>query len=405
MAGGKTMSKEKNRQIFEKGDGVLQLTPTWVPRGFNEPGHRLRLHPDDYFALGMDRGGICERWLGSVTVALNGPKTGPTEGMSYVLDPATGEKVLFADVVEDLGADLIGEDLQKKYGTWPTFAKLYDYDRPLFHHLHLTEDKANLIGRHGKPEAYYFPRQYNPTLGRFPVTYFGFDPSTDPEDIKDCIRDFDKGDNRITDYSRGYRIQLGTGWYTPAGVIHAPASVVTYEPQWNSDVNTIMENVTMGEVNGHNMLTDCAPENEKDDVDALFAQIDWKESTRPDYRSTYFRAPKPLAVTQEGLSEAWVAYANEWIAGKEVTVAPGAEITLKDQACYCALVVEGHGSFGTFACEAPGMLRYGQNSGDEFFVSEASAKKGITIRNTSPYENLVILQNFANNNPAVPATV
>ena len=79
------MSKETIRKVFNDGDGILQLTPTWVPRGFNEPGRRLRLHPDDYYALGMDRGGICERWLGSLAKALNGPKTGETEGMSYVL--------------------------------------------------------------------------------------------------------------------------------------------------------------------------------------------------------------------------------------------------------------------------------------------------------------------------------
>ena len=85
---------------FKTVKGVLQLTPTWVPRFFNEPGHRLKLHPDDYFAFGMDRGGICERWLGSVTVALNGPKTGPTEGMSFVLcDRETKETVLFADAI------------------------------------------------------------------------------------------------------------------------------------------------------------------------------------------------------------------------------------------------------------------------------------------------------------------
>lgn len=399
------MSKEKIRNTFTKGEGILQLTPTWVPRGFNEPGHRLRLHPDDYFSFGMDRGGICERWLGSVTVALNGPKTGKTEGMSYVVDTDTGDKILFADVVEELGADLIGNDLLKKYGTWPTFAKMYDYDKPLFHHLHLTEEKANKIGRHGKPEAYFFPRQYNSYLGRFPLTYFGFDPSTNPEEVKDCLRNFDTKDTRITELSRAYRVQLGTGWYTPAGVIHAPASVVTYEPQWNSDVNTIMENVTTGEVNGHNMLTDCQPEDEKDSIDALFAQIDWKESTRPDYKDTYFRAPKPLAKSQDGLSEDWVAYANEWVAAKEVTAAPGASVVLTDLACYCALVVEGHGTFGSFACEAPGMLRFGQNSGDEFFVSDSAAKKGIKITNNSKYENLVILQNFANNNPAVPTTI
>ena len=400
------MANVRVKEIFENGKGVLQLTPTWVPRNFNEPGHRLRLHPDDYYAFGMDRGGICERWLGSVTVALNGPKTRKDEGMSYVLaDRASGEKILFADVVDELGADLIGEDLQQKYGTWPTFAKLYDYDKPLFHHLHLTEEKANRIGKHGKPEAYYFPVQYNSYLGRFPLTYFGFDPSTDPEDIKRCIRDFEKYDTRITEYSRAYRIQLGTGWYTPAGVIHAPASVVTFEPQWNSDVNTIMENVTMGEVNAINRLTDCTPEGEKDSVDALFDQIDWEESTRPDYREKYFRAPKVRETGQAGVEEKWVAYANEWVAAKEITVEPGAKVVVNDSTCYCALVVQGYGSFGEFACEAPGLLRFEQFSADEFFVSESAAQKGIVIENKSNCEPLVILQNFANNNAEVPATV
>ena len=400
------MSSDNIKKVLNKGKGVLQLTPTWVPRGFNEPGHRLRLHPDDYFAFGMDRGGICERWLGSVTVALNGPKTGPTEGMSYVLaDPDTKETILFADAVKELGADLIGSALQEKYGTWPTFAKLYDYDKPLFHHLHLTEERANKIGRHGKPEAYYFPIQYNSYLGKFPLTYFGFDPSTTKEEVMECIRNYGVRDTRITELSRAYRVQLGTGWYTPVGVIHAPASVVTYEPQWNSDVNTIMENVTMGEVNAGNLLTDCQPKEEKGDVDALFAQIDWEESTRTDYKQKYFRAPKPLAVTQKGLTEKWVAYANDWIAAKEVTIAPGAKAKLSDDACYCALIIQGHGTFGAFECEAPGVLRYGDVSGDEFFVSESAAKKGIVAENSSSYEPLIILQNFANNNPAVPQTL
>ncbi|MCI9067201.1 MAG: hypothetical protein HFI65_00680 [Lachnospiraceae bacterium] len=400
------MSKETIRKVFEDGEGVLQLTPTWVPRGFNEPGRRLRLHPDDYFALGMDRGGICERWLGSLAKALNGPKTGETEGMSYVLvDRASKAKQLFKDFVEELGADLIGDALMEKYGTWPTFAKLYDYDKPLFHHLHLTEEKANKIGMHGKPEAYYFPPQYNASyLGRFPLTYFGFDPSTTKEEVMECLKNYDVKDTRITELSRAYRIQLGTGWYTPAGVIHAPASLVTYEPQWNSDVNTIMENVTMGEVNPHNMLTDCAPEEEKDDLEAIFNQIDWEESTRPDYKETYFRAPK-VRQESDAAVEKWVAYANEWVAAKEVTVYPGQSYVLTDAACYCAVISQGHGTFGKFECQAPEMVRYEDLTADEFFVSEAAAKKGIKITNGSSYEPLVVLQNFANNNPDVPATV
>ena len=392
------------KEVFEAGKGILQLTPTWVPRGFNEPGHRLRLHPDDYYAFGMDRGGICERWLGSINRALNGPKTGETEGMSYVLvNKETKEKVLFKDFIDELGADLIGDTLMEKYGTWPVFAKLYDYDKPLFHHLHLKEEMANRIGMHGKPESYYFPPQYNaPYLGRFPLTYFGFDPSTTKEEVMDCLRNYDVKDNRITELSRAYRIKLGTGWYTPAGVIHAPASVVTFEPQWNSDVNTIMENVTMGEVNPHNLLTDCAPEEEKDDLEAIFNQIDWEESTRADYKETYFREPKIKSSTNEAV-EKWVAYANDYVAAKEVTVLPGQTYTLTDQSAYGLVVTQGHGFFGYFECEAPGLLHFDDISGDEFFISEKAAKAGIVVKNTSTYEPLVLLQNYANNNPEVPA--
>ena len=392
------------KEVFEAGKGILQLTPTWVPRGFNEPGHRLRLHPDDYYAFGMDRGGICERWLGSINRALNGPKTGETEGMSYVLvNKETKEKVLFKDFIDELGADLIGDTLMEKYGTWPVFAKLYDYDKPLFHHLHLKEEMANRIGMHGKPESYYFTPQYNaPYLGRFPLTYFGFDPSTTKEEVMDCLRNYDVKDNRITELSRAYRIKLGTGWYTPAGVIHAPASVVTFEPQWNSDVNTIMENVTMGEVNPHNLLTDCAPEEEKDDLEAIFNQIDWEESTRADYKETYFREPKIKSSTNEAV-EKWVAYANDYVAAKEVTVLPGQTYTLTDQSAYGLVVTQGHGFFGDFECEAPGLLHFDDISGDEFFISEKAAKAGIVVKNTSTYEPLVLLQNYANNNPEVPA--
>lgn len=392
------------KEVLKQGNGVLHLAPTWVPRSFNEPGKRLRLHPDDYFAFGMDRGAICERWLGSLAKALNGPKTGPNEGLSFVVDQNGGQRLLL-DYVNELGAELIGQALMDKYGTWPTFAKLYDYDKPLFHHLHLTEEKAQKIGMHGKPEAYYFPPQYNSGyLGRMPLTYFGFDPSTTKEQVMYCLKHYSVRDTRITELSRGYRAQVGTGWYTPAGVVHAPASLVTYEPQWNSDVNTIMENVTMGEVNPAHLLTDCTPEEEKNDLEAIFSQIDWEESTRPDYKQTYFRMPKLRCQSGQGY-EKWVAYANEWVAGKEVTILPGACYTLTDSACYCAIVVQGHGTFGVFECEAPELVRYGDMTGDEYFVSEAAAKRGITIRNTSSYQNLVILQNFANNNPEVPQSV
>ena len=78
---------------------------------------------------------------------------------------------------------------------------------------------------------------------------------------------------------------------------------------------------------------------------------------------------------------------------------------ITDPACYSIIVTQGHGKIADFKCEAPDLLRFGQNSADEFFVSEPAAKAGVVIENHSDYEPLVFLQHFANNNPEVPTEV
>src|SRR5690625_2879423 len=79
----------KNIQIAEKaleqGKGILRLAPNWVPRSFCVPGRRIKLHPDDYYVLGGERGGIDERWFSSTTPAENGPLTGENEGLSQIV--------------------------------------------------------------------------------------------------------------------------------------------------------------------------------------------------------------------------------------------------------------------------------------------------------------------------------
>ncbi len=49
------------------GNGIFRLPQTWVPWSFLQSGRRLTLHPYNYYALGMHRGGIGERWFGSTT--------------------------------------------------------------------------------------------------------------------------------------------------------------------------------------------------------------------------------------------------------------------------------------------------------------------------------------------------
>ena len=51
------------------------------------------------------------------------------------------------------------------------------------------------------------------------------------------------------------------------------------------------------------------------------------------------------------------------------------------------------------------MLRFGQLSADEYFVSEAASRAGITIRNDSRWEPMVILKHFGPNHPDMPQAV
>ena len=397
----------KIKQTFEQGGGIFCLMPVFVPRRFSRAGFRLRLHPDDYYALGTKRGSIKERWFSSVIPAMNGPLAPADEGMSYVLpfDGNTAGKFTLREAVDVLGRDLVGDELMTRYGGWPMYSKFFDYEVPLFHHLHLGFDAAAAVRRLGKPEAYYFPPEMNNYAGTFPATYFGFDPDVSKEEVMERLMLYEKGDNRITELSRAYRIQLGTGWYTPPGVIHAPGSYLTYEPQWNSDVNSVYENIASGEVYDYDFLVENCPEDKKRNLEYVMSLLDWEKNVDPHYRKHYFRPPVACPNSDGRYAEKWVAYANDYIAAKELTVQPGQKVVVSDGAAYGCIIIQGHGRFGAYDAEASVMLRFGQPSNDEFFVSEAAAKQGVVIENRSRFQPMVILKHFGPNHPDMPRTL
>lgn len=397
----------KIKQTFEQGGGIFCLMPVFVPRRFSRAGFRLRLHPDDYYALGTKRGSIKERWFSSVIPAMNGPLAPADEGMSYVLpfDGNMAGKFTLREAVDVLGRDLVGDELMTRYGGWPMYSKFFDYEVPLFHHLHLGFDAAAAVRRLGKPEAYYFPPEMNNYAGTFPATYFGFDPDVSKEEVMERLMMYEKGDNRITELSRAYRIQLGTGWYTPPGVIHAPGSYLTYEPQWNSDVNSVYENIASGEVYDYDFLVENCPEDKKRNLEYVMSLLDWEKNVDPHYRKHYFRPPVACPNSDGRYAEKWVAYANDYIAAKELTVQPGQKVVVSDGAAYGCIIIQGHGKFGAYDAEASVMLRFGQPSNDEFFVSEAAAKQGVVIENRSRFQPMVILKHFGPNHPDMPRTL
>ncbi|HBP37871.1 MAG TPA: hypothetical protein DD640_03865, partial [Clostridiales bacterium] len=223
-------------QAMEQGRGVLRLAPTWVPRSFCRPGKRIKLHPDDYYKLGQQRGGIDERWFSSTTRADNGPGTPEDEGLSYIVVESGGrsEKVLLRDAVASMKADAVGASIWNKYAAWPMFSKFFDNAGPLPFHIHHMDRHAARVGQAGKPEMYFFPAQMNNHGGEFPFTFFGFNPETSRDEVRHALAAFARGDNKILDLSRSYKLVLDTGWDVPPGVLHAPGSLCTYEPQFAS---------------------------------------------------------------------------------------------------------------------------------------------------------------------------
>jgi hypothetical protein len=391
---------------LEQGKGVLRLAPNWVPRSFCVPGRRIKLHPDDYYAMGGERGGIDERWFASTTPADNGPLTSKDEGLSFIVFENGGkiEKVRLLDAVAELKGQIIGERLWKEHKRWPMYSKFFDNKAALPHHIHHRDEHAALTGQLGKPEAYYFPPQANNHGGEFPYTFFGLYPGVTKDQVRKALKDAAKGrDNSITSLAPAYRLDVGTGWDVPPGVLHAPGSLCTYEPQKASDVFAMYENITHDQVVPKELLWKDTPKEKEGDVDWLLSVIDWDLNVDPDFVKNRFMAPKPVRPVKEmeaaGYIENWICYKSDAFCAKELTVLPGKTVTIKDSACYGFITMQGHGKFGVWDIETPALIRYGQLTSDEFFVTEEPAKKGIVIANPSKHDPIVLLKHFGPGNP------
>jgi len=390
---------------LDQGEGILRLAPNWVPRSFCIPGRRIKLHPDDYYALGAHRGGIDERWFSSTVPADNGPETAPDEGLSYLVvqDGQETHKVLLRDAIDLAGRAMIGSRLMDVYGRWPMFAKFFDNKGGLPFHMHQMAKDAERVGQQPKPEAYYFPRQLNNYGADFPYTYFGFVPGVTREDVRQCLLDWDKGDNKITYLSTAYRLQLGTGWDVPAGVLHAPGSLCTYEPQYASDVFGMFQSLVNEVPIEWDMLVKNVPDAHKQDLDYILDMLDWETNLDPQFREHHFMAPKPVRplaeMEQEGYQDMWISYRSPGFSAKETTVLPGQSVTLVDQGCYGLIMLQGHGTMGRWTVETPAMIRFGQLTNDEFLVTEQAAQQGVKVTNQSDTEPLVMLRHYGPGNP------
>jgi hypothetical protein len=137
------------------------------------------------------------------------------------------------------------------------------------------------------------------------------------------------------------------------------------------------------------------------DFDYLVEVLDWEANVDPEFVAHHFMRPKLVRSAEEtpGYVEKWISYRSGAYSAKELTVLPGQTVTITDAAAYGVILVQGHGRLGSWQADMPTLIRYGQLTSDEFFVTEEAARNGVVISNPSSTDPLVMLKHFGPGNP------
>lgn len=382
-------------RAMDAGGGILRLAPAWVPRSFLHPGKRIKLAPTDWYALGTHRGGIDERWFASTTEAANEGRAWD-EGLSWCV--FEGKRFLLRDAVEEGQGRIVGKQIWQKYQRWPVYSKFFDNMGPIPHHMHQSHEHAALTNQQGKPECYYFPPQLNAAENHFDYTFMGLEPGTTKDDVKRCLENWDKGDNGILDLSRAYRLKPGTGWMIPAGVLHAPGSMCTYEPQWGSDVFGMFQSLVEGREVPWELCVKDVPKDKHKDLDFIVEQLDWEKNVDPYFKQHNYVEPiVDESCSGDGYTDRWIDYGRldgqQLFSAKQLTIEPGAKCILRDPGASGWITVQGCGRMGNLQLQTPVMIRFGEEPWDEVFITAEAAAEGLEIENTGG-EPLVGLRYF-----------
>ena len=232
-------------RALDAGEGLLRLTPTWVPRSFLASRQadqaaprrlvRLRRPPRRHrraLVRQHDRGGQRR------------PRAGRRAELRAVRRRSS---FMLRDAVAEAGARLIGKAMFDKYKRWPVYSKFFDNMGPIPHHMHQSFEarQARRPGRQAR-ELLLPAAATTTSTTTSPTRSWAWSRARPRTSVRKCLENWNKGDNGILDLSQAYRLKRGTGWLIPPGVLHAPGSLCTYEPQWGSDVFGMFQSLVEG---------------------------------------------------------------------------------------------------------------------------------------------------------------
>ena len=356
----KRMSDEaKLQKELDKKNGVIRLKPNLVPQAY--PGlNRIGVMNSRLGRLGY----ASERWIACCVRRLRRLSSEPKSsnaGLSVIHLETSRHDMLLGDAFDLFPARMLGRNFARANGNTLGFMLgILDVGYPIFSHIHPPRD-----------ESYYF-LQHPIASGPLPYSHLGLHPGTKPSHMLECLKRW--SDDKALDLSPAYRLNTGEGFYTRAGVPHAPGTALTLELGEDSDEYHILQAEYMGKLFSRRSFLLKDLKNEE----AVVKLINFEVSTNPHYYQKYHLTPEPVTKKQEGkCSERWIysPRSTRKYSGKELIVKPGAKVRCKEEGAHPLLIWRGRGVVEQTRVRA----HLGQ---DELFITKETAEAGYTVENT-----------------------
>jgi hypothetical protein len=144
------------------------------------------------------------------------------------------------------------------------------------------------------------------------------------------------------------------------------------------------------------LLTKDFPAEKHNDNRYMVDALDWDANVNPHFKESHYLEPFEAA-RGDGWVDRWIVYGKvngqELFSAKELTVDPGASAVIQDPGASGLNTTQGTGTINDQPLQTPAMIRFGELTSDEYFISFDAATAGVTVRNTGT-EPLVCLRYF-----------
>jgi hypothetical protein len=163
----------------------------------------------------------------------------------------------------------------------------------------------------------------------------------------------------------------------------------------------MFQNIVEGRYVPWSLLVKDVPKEKHKDLDFIIGELDWEKNVDTHFKkSNYLEPIVDRERSGEGYTDRWIVYGTvdgeQLFSAKELTIEPGAKCTVKDPGASGWITVQGRGRIGKLNLQTPAMIRFGEETEDEVFITHAAATRGVEIENTGS-EPLVGLRYFGPN--------